>query len=98
MNVGMLVLVVLVYLAIGMLANELGLTASVINPPEIETSPATGVLGVIDNFGWLINAAGSLIQLITFQWDAPAQVRALLGIPLNFAMFYSVLKLWGGGG
>lgn len=97
MNVGMFVLVVLVYLAIGILASELGLTASVLPDPELSTG-SSGVLSALDPLRWVINGAAGIIQMITFTWEGPAVVKTMLGVPLGFGLLYAVVKLWGGGG
>jgi hypothetical protein len=93
----MFVLVVLVYLTIGILAAELGLTASVIPDPEL-AADSSGVLSVLDPLRWVINGAAGIIQMITFTWDAPPLVKTVLGVPLGFGLLYATVKLWGGGG
>ncbi len=91
--------VILVYVVLGYIAVETGMTAPVVDfaPPD---APSGGgslwdkISAVLAPLAWAFNAIASLFQLATFQGeDVPPLVNGLIFAPLGFIMVIVGIKI-----
>jgi len=93
MDTKYLMIMVAFMLLISFVANDVGLTADVISPPE-EPKPPDGLWDSVKSaFTYVFNVIGSLLQLMSFQAELPTFINVLFIMPMSFGIFYLIIKL-----
>lgn len=96
-----LVGILMVYLVIGFVASETGLTEPIMDSASFAPqSPSDGgslwdkLSAVLGPLAWAFNAVGGLFQLATYQSDkVPPLVNTLVFAPLGLILVFTGIKL-----
>lgn len=96
-----LVGIITVYLVLGFIASETGLTEPIIDPRDMapETPDASGSLwdklsAIVAPLAWAFNAVAGLFQLATYQSDdVPPLVNTLIFAPIGLLLVFAGIKL-----
>lgn len=89
--------VIVMMTVIGMLGNALGLTTTVIAAPDTAWNTSVPILNWLNPIGtfaaFIFNWIMGFLQLQFFQAPIPAQVNALIMIPIDFVIGFIIVKL-----
>lgn len=80
----------------GRLSAALGLTSTTpveFGQPDINEPGGNFVTNTINVVGWVFESIGSVIQLMTFNIDAPEEIAMFIVVPIWAAVLMIVLKL-----
>lgn len=90
--------VMLLFMLVGVVSGELGLTSSIIDIPD-EAPPAPGggfwesIAAALAPLAYVFNTLGSIFQILTFQVEMPIFVNLILFTGLIGMLWYVLIKL-----
>lgn len=102
----MLVGIILIYVVIGYIAQETGLTEPIFETADLVPDAPDGggsfwdkLSSILAPLMWTFNAVGSLLQLAAYQGAGiPPMVNTLILAPLGLVLVFTVIKIVRGTG
>ena len=98
-NAGLVILLVAYLMLVSVIAQDIGLTTAIIEPPPDDVdAPDGGIFDALIGLSrWVFNSIGSFLQILTFQVEVPTFINTLIILPITFGFFWLILALVRGG-